>query len=312
MGADAPPNGAAAAALPAYDAAGEESTMPSVVLYSDEYDRAINDGTLAPETFDYRFLCEGDSWMDRSSPQQLSLPWALARIFKGSRGNRALFINLSRFGDTMRRIGDCLNDEFHMWVTTDLGWRFDALLLSAGGNDFIDAAQDPPPGQGILRDGHGAGPGLSAQQCFDMGALQDLVAHYLDPNFQKLYDTVRGDARHGAIPIFVNEYNRPVARRAPAVNHSWLCEAYDKNGVPQALWPQVTRLLFDQLQAAVDGWTQQGHDDVIAVPTSSVPLVPADAASTGSSGDWLNEIHPNKSGWGKLARAWLAAIDQRL
>ena len=33
--------------------------MASRVLYSDEYDRKIAQGTLAPEAFDYKILCEG-------------------------------------------------------------------------------------------------------------------------------------------------------------------------------------------------------------------------------------------------------------
>jgi len=42
---------------------------------------------------------------------------------------------------------------------------------------------------------------------------------------------------------------------------------------------------------------------------------PADAAApdaTGSSGDWLNEIHPNAAGWEKLAGGWQKAIKQGL
>ena len=79
--------------------------MPSTVLHDDEYNRDIALGTLDPTQFDYYFLCEGDSWMDRSSIYQLPLPWALSRVFKGhgGRGNRALFINLARFGPIITR-----------------------------------------------------------------------------------------------------------------------------------------------------------------------------------------------------------------
>lgn len=286
--------------------------MPSRVVYSHEFSREIDQGTLQPEAFDHYFLCEGDSWMDRSSLRQLSLPWALARTFRGPKGDRALFINLSRFGDTLRRIGDCLNDDFLQWLTTPLGVRFDALLLSAGGNDFIDAALDPPPGQGILRDVSGAGPGLTAGDCFDPQAVGKLVTEFLDPNFDKLYRTVRASPLHGDMPILLNCYNVPVARNAPAVSgrQAWLSRAYRKNGIPPGLWPEVTERLFIDVEAAVTGWTQaDDRQDLLAVPTSRVPLVPADPQSTGSSGDWLNEIHPNKSGWTKLAAVWQQELD---
>ena len=38
--------------------------MASVVVYSRDFDRYLDMG-LAPEQFKYRFLAEGDSWMDR-------------------------------------------------------------------------------------------------------------------------------------------------------------------------------------------------------------------------------------------------------
>jgi hypothetical protein len=286
--------------------------MPSHVVYDIAYDREVDQGLLAPEQFDYWFLCEGDSWMDRSSLTQLSLPWSLARTFKGRRGSRALFVNLSRFGDTLRHIGDCLNDTFHQWVTTPLPFRFDALLLSAGGNDFIDAALDPPPGQGLLRDVHGAGPGLRPEDCFDAAAIALLVDQYLDPNFGKLYDTVRASPFCGGMPILLNLYATPVARNAPATpgGKTWLSAAYAKNGIPPGLWPAVTQRLFVDVETAVTDWTQvAGRTGVFTVPTSSVPLVPADPGATGSSGDWLNEIHPNASGWARLATAWQASLD---
>ncbi|MBA2676050.1 hypothetical protein [Ramlibacter sp.] len=288
--------------------------MASRVLYSHEYSREMNQGTLDPDAFDYRFLCEGDSWMDRSSPTQLSLPWALAKTFHGGKGNRALFINLSRFGHTLRRIGDSLNDDFLQWLNTDMGWRFDALLFSAGGNDFIDAALGPPPGKGILRDVRQSQP-AGAVDCFDADAVATLVTGYLDPNFEKLHATVRNSRLHGGIPMFLNCYNMPVARNAPAIagHKAWLFEAYRKNGIPEALWPEVTERLFVDVESAVTGWVKGApHPGVFAVPTTAVPLVPADPASTGNSGDWLNEIHPNKSGWNKLATAWQAALDQVL
>lgn len=288
--------------------------MPSQVVYSHEYSRLIDQGLLTPENFDHYILCEGDSWMDRSSLAQLSLPWALAKIFSGPDGKRGLFINLSRFGDTIRHIGDCLNDDFLQWLTTELPFRFDALLFSAGGNDFIDAALDPPPGQGILRDVRGAGPGLTPDDCFDTAGVATLVRDYLDPNFDKLYRTVRNSTRHADIPILLNRYNTPVARPAPAMSGlgPWLSRAYEKNGIPPMLWPGVTQRLFDKVDGSVTGWAQApGRQGVVLVPTNSVPLVPAAAGSKGSSGDWLNEIHPNKSGWTKLAAAWqpeLAAV----
>src|SRR6185369_15775574 len=220
--------------------------MTSVVLYSDDYDRAIDQGSLDPLAFDYRFLCEGDSWMDRSSLFQLSLPWALAKSFQGSKGNRALFINLARFGDTMRSIADCADGLFRQWLDTDgLPFQFDALLFSASGNDFIDAALEPGSGNGILNGVQGAPPGLTADDCYNHHAVEDLVGKTIDPKFAEIYQLVRS-SRRPDLPILLTCYSLPVARFAPAFpgGKPWLSRAYQKNGIPQRLWPEVTERIF--------------------------------------------------------------------
>jgi hypothetical protein len=279
--------------------------MPSHIVYSHAYQTEVDRGDLVPENFDYYFLCEGDSWMDRSSLSQMSLPWALGEVFKGRKGNRALFINLSRFGHTLRHIGDCLNDDFHQWVNTQgMPFRFDALLFSAGGNDFIDAAQKPPPGRGILRDMRNAAGGFTAEDCFDPDAVGKLVAGYLDPNFHKLHATVRG-SRNSDMPILLNCYTMPIAGLGESDGKkTWLARAYRKNGIPEALWPEVTERLFIEVEAAVVGWTRdERHDGVFAVPTTSVQL---------DRSEWVNEIHPGPKGWALLAQVWQQALDKRL
>jgi hypothetical protein len=43
--------------------------------------------------------------------------------------------------------------------------------------------------------------------------------------------------------------------------------------------------------------------------STAVPLALATAGSSGSSGDWHNEIHLNHSGCFKIARAWSEHIE---
>ncbi len=277
--------------------------MSSTVIYGDEFDRYLEQG-LAPEQFAYRFLVEGDSWMDRSSATSASLPVYLADAMSAG-GDDVLIINLAMFGDTMRRIGECLNDRFFQWITTAFNWKFDAILLSAGGNDFIDAAREPDPGQGILKNMLGLPPPASQVDCIHLDALTRLVTQYLDPNFTKLYDTVQA-SRHVDVPIFLNNYDTPTARNAPAFRggRAWLFEAYTKNHIPEALWAGLTARIFDDLQTTIAGWAQ-GRPSLQVVPTDGV-LARADTA--GNNGDWLNEIHPNKVGWRKLATVWRDTI----
>jgi hypothetical protein len=279
--------------------------MSSVVLASRDFDRALDQG-LAPEQFKYRFLAEGDSWMDRSSALTGSLPVYLARAMDAAR-EEVLIINLSMFGDTLRRIGECLNSDFAGWVNSTWGWSFDALLLSAAGNDFIDAARDPDPGMGIVRNLAGQAVPAQGHQCVKRDAVATLVTDYLDPNFQLLHVLVQS-RKHADRPIFLNSYDTPTARPAPALpgGKAWLQQAYRKNAIPPALWPDLTDSIFNDVQTTIAGWAM-GRPNVFVVPTDGT-LTPAQAGSTGNSGDWVNEIHPNASGWKKLAPIWRNAI----
>jgi lysophospholipase L1-like esterase len=244
--------------------------------------------------------------MDRSAMFHTSLLQELAPAMDAV-GADVLFINIAMFGDTMRRIGECVSGDFAQWLNTAFSWKFDAILLSAGGNDFIDAARDPDPGQGIISQLAGAPWPAEGGECIREGAVSDLVTKWLNPNFDALYSAVQA-SRHAGIPIFLNNYDTPTARNAPAfVNgRSWLFEAYMKNNIPEVLWGGLTGRIFTEVQSTVAGWAA-GKDNVHSVPTNGT-LIPADAGTTGSSGDWLNEIHPNASGWEKLAKVWCESI----
>lgn len=108
--------------------------MASRVVSSVDFDQLVDTGQLIPNHFKYRFLVEGDSWMDRSSPIKPSLLERLPPEFD-ARHEDALFINLSHFGDTMRRIRECMGREFKLWLRTQFSWKFDAILLIMGGLD---------------------------------------------------------------------------------------------------------------------------------------------------------------------------------
>ena len=284
--------------------------MSSIVMYGNEFHGHIENG-LAPEQFKYRFLVEGDSWMDRSAMFHTSLLQCLAPEFDKAFED-VMFVNISMFGDTLRRMGDLAQDDFSNWLNTRFPWKFDAILLSAGGNDFIDAARDPDPGVGILID-HAHRPlPAHGHQCVNRDAVGELIVRWMDPNFQRIYDVVQSSRFHADTPIFVNNYDVPTARNAPAFpgGKAWLYEAYNKNSIPPALWPDLTGSIFNDLQTTIAGWTF-ARPNVLTVPTDGV-LSAAAEGSTGNSGDWLNEIHPNALGWRKLAKVWHTRIKQVL
>jgi hypothetical protein len=280
--------------------------MASRVVSSVDFDHAVEFGNLVPNNFKYRFLVEGDSWMDRSSLTKPSLLECLAPEFDVQHED-ALFINLSHFGDTLRRIRDCMGGDFRLWLKTQFSWRFDAILLSVGGNDFIDAAADTDPGQGILKNFAGQPLPPSGHDCVRRDAVAALVNEWLDPSFRDLHNLVQA-SQYADIPIFLNSYDTPTARDAPSspFGRPWLKRAYDKNSIPQPLWEDLTGSIFNDVESTIAGWAT-GRPNVFPVPTVNT-LIPAAVGSTGSDQDWLNEIHPNKRGWGKLAQVWHKSI----
>jgi len=261
--------------------------------------RFLTSNLLASD-FEKVYLAEGDSWMDASAAAQGSLPFYLVQEFN-RRGKTRLIINISTSGQTLQRIEETMQGEYLWWLSQQ---TFDGVLFSAGGNDFIDAARDPAPGQGLLKDMAGLPLPANGYDCVLQPRVAQLVG-YLNDNFEAMYQALRQSPKNAATPMFLNCYDTPVARNAPAVPGlvgPWLWEAYRKNGIAPSLWPSLTEGLFGDIKAAVQAWPV-GRTAVQVMPTTGV-LTPAAPDSTGSDGDWKNEIHPNASGWRKQARVW--------
>ena len=254
--------------------------------------------------FTKTFLAEGDSWMDASAWNQGSLPEYLARDYNNN-GLTNLIVNISTSGHTLTRIVDMMNDDFVWWLNQQ---EYSGILFSAGGNDFIDAVRDPPPGKGLLFDMQGRPLPANGYECVRQDALKDLVA-YLEVNFDGIYRVLRKNIKNANTKIYMNCYDTPVARDAPAFRNfagPWLYTAYQKNSIDPSLWGELTKGLFADIQKTVHGWAV-GRTGVVIVDTTGL-LTMADATSSGDSGDWVNEIHPNENGWKKQVPPWLAVL----
>jgi hypothetical protein len=84
--------------------------------------------------------------------------------------------------------------------------------------------------------------------------------------------------------------------------------------VPAAAWLGVSNALIDRLARLLEAIVsaRRAIDPACAlhlVDTRSAPLVLASQAATGSSGDFLNEIHPRRVGYDKLAAVWRQTLD---
>ena len=98
--------------------------------------------------------------------------------------------------------------------------------------------------------------------------------------------------------------------RVAAGRRSWLFEAYRKNSIPPSHWEDLTRSIFNEIEATI-AHAANGKVSVDNVPTVGT-LTASAAGSIGSNADWLNEIHPNMQGWNKMAKVWHGEIKNPL
>ena len=253
--------------------------------------------------FTCHYLAEGDSWFSLAA-----LPGG--NLLQELRLERsALIVNSADPGDTLRHMVEWRqNIPFvNLLARKNFAFRWDAILLSAGGNDLIDAALASP---GILRRLTAAS--ANAADYIDEPNFAALES-YLRANFEELVALREdSDSPNKGVPIVIHTYDFPTPRPAPArllglvgVFGPWLFKAFTEHDVPQELWQTLSDELLRRL---ADILTSLNLPNVRVINTLGT-LDRAAADSTGDSGDWLNEIHPNRNGRRKLADKWAAVLD---
>src|SRR5471030_876799 len=171
--------------------------------------RVVNIEMIADETFDLdqypiRLLAEGDSWFAWS---QLNLKPSSNLLRELEFERAAIVINYAYSGDTIRHMADiCASTTFYSDVVGD---RYDAILLSGGGNDLIDALFDYRANQPlILKPAAGADP-AAADSYIDSARLDSLKT-YIQANFRQMfgYRAQRGAPNRGT-PVLMHTYDYP-------------------------------------------------------------------------------------------------------
>jgi hypothetical protein len=266
----------------------------------------------------WRLLAEGDSWFSLGAINPLTSANLLQSM---AFSEAAAAAHCAYPGDTLRRMAALRSDPvFVKMMAGTVSWRWDAILLSAGGNDLIDAA--------------GTTPGAPADRRLlrtpaEWGPASDGAARYLsEPGWQtfrgyfqanlaeivRLRDRKAGENGNRGRPLCLHTYHYPTPRPSGAGlgQGPWLLPAMQAYTIPEADWPALARLLLDRLaDLMLDCAADPVRFPAVHVfDTRALPIVPAAPGSTGSSGDWVNEIHLTRAGCDKLARAWCAQIEQ--
>jgi lysophospholipase L1-like esterase len=257
---------------------------------------------LLPEKLVY---AEGDSWFDKFTP----IPESATNLLDAIRTPfLTAVVDVAHIGDEVRDMvrGHQARQTRAMF---DL-FAFDAILLSAGGNDLKNVFADLFAAKALAAEG--------VQSRFQPRDLDRLArpasyAEFFDDVMRNIgrFVDLRNAARSPttrAAPIFVHGYDYLQPRPAGAAIF-----AGSRIGPGPWLYPALKAAGLGDVQmraaadAVVDEMNLQLAQVIAPLPNVHVIdqrglLVPAAAGTTGSDADWLDEIHPNAQGFAKLAR----------
>ena len=249
----------------------------------------------------YKILAEGDSWFHIGGHTGVG---NVRNLIDGMSfgDHHTLVCNMALSGDTMSNMSSNISSpEFFKFLKT---YQWDGLVLSAGGNDLIDAL--------IAESGYKyRNTTLSIiQPCVSPSSYMDhinqqhlsLFCIAVTEHYQRFID-YKNNTVNKYKPVFIHVYDYPTPRNAPAKlfeyfkKGPWVYKALSKMQVDLRFWQEISDYIFDQLAITILQFDGQNHISVINTRNT---LTRANAGDKGNSNDWLNEIHPNKDGIAKL------------
>ena len=262
--------------------------------------------------FDRKFLAQGDSWFSIGHFP----PWSTTNLLQQMVLTRScVAVNCARPGEEIAHMLDTSSQqEFLRLINGVLAWKWDAILMSGGGNDLIDALNANP------------NAGLNARLLLrsdEWPATAGGIARYIsEPGWNTFISHIEGvllrllgqrdkDVNQDT-PLFLHTYDRLTPRNAPAGPGlgPWLYKAlHDSYQIPALDWVALSDEFIDRLAGM---WFALGAKyaarNVRIVDTRNSTIRAVEGTS-GTSNDWENEIHPTPHGYAQLARAWRPALD---
>lgn len=272
---------------------------------------------LQPDPYfpDKYILAEGDSWFHIGGLTGAGNARNLLDEITIN-DEQTLLLNMALSGDTVRRIAESFVSSDFRKMLKEHHW--DLLLLSAGGNDLIDA---------LTEDLNYVVDGITLsiiQSHADDGNFEsyinedhlNLLIEFLLGKYKELFEYV-GTTENKEVPIIIHTYDYPTPRDAAAkifgfkAKGPWLYEALKtKKNVPEKYWINISDYIFKRMADALLTLTAPNKPDVanVYVVKTYDTLLRANSVS-GESYDWLNEIHPNAKGLAKIAKKINAEIE---
>jgi len=289
--------------------------MPDINLVSISPSQMIGSGESGPydvSMFERKYLAQGDSWFSIGHIP----PWSTTNLLQQMVLSRsAVAVNCARPGVELSHMTDTSTSQvFLNLLNGHIAWKWDAILMSGGGNDLIDAANtDPsqdPDVRVLLRADEWQASAPAPGRYVSESGWNTFTSHMED--VLKLLLDQRDKGINKGVPLLLHTYDHVTPRNAPAGPHlgPWLYKAMnDQYQVPPSDWNSLADALIDGLATMWLALAAKYSDQQITIVDSRGSTVRAVAGTSGMSNDWENEIHPTPQGYGKLDGGWRSALD---
>lgn len=248
-------------------------------------DRQLTEALLDPR-WKRRLLAEGDSWF--------SLGGATSNLLMSLDRADSLIVNCASPGD---ELGDCAaigGDTFAaLLAPTDGIPKWDAVLLSAGGNDLArrcgECIRHRLVHGDLIYSGH-----------IDRDALTELLSDIESHLIRFLRICQAGQP---GVPVICHTYDYPPVHRRwwPWAFGPWIAPVLREASVPREAWSDI---VMEMMNALAERYHRVANEyPALHVVDSLGELLPT---------EWRNEIHPSPAGYAHLARLWRAELDRVL
>jgi len=260
---------------------------------------------LAEGSYERVLLCEGDSWFDIYTPWPLHEPNLLDAL---RTPRKALMVDISHIGDTAKEMAT--DPQAANTLTLLNEFKFDALLLSAGGNDLKNAFKEAFI-QAIV---HTKAKTMMPKDI----ALMTSAPSRADTIFEEVVGYIvlwiglrRKSKLNKDTPVVLHGYDylqpRPAPARAtvngPGISGPWIYPTLHAAGKTDEEMLAMAKDVIDTLNEWLVKLVKP-LPNVHLLDTRNT-LVLAERGTTKASNDWMDEIHALPEGWSKLAaKAW--------
>jgi hypothetical protein len=227
-----------------------------------------------------RLVSEGDSWFQ--------YPIVLQDIIDDLFDEYAIY-DMSAAGDTLHNIGRGISDVIGVLNAE----KSSGLLLSGGGNDFLDRDVFSHVLRGFDPSFHSAAEYVIAHRVAER--MQSIQADYI-----AIFEAVM--QRAAGVKIFCHGYDWAI----PRFGGPYLWPVMDEKEIPDPLRPEITKILVDAFNDLMR--------TLAAGPkfTGVVTYIDCRGAVGSNTGAWHDEIHPLDPGFARIADRFRQAINRLL